>query len=86
MAHVRIKTIDVLVKEFQSNPDIQDDCQIFANKLIDQQKACQLWLDKFQELFNKNEQFEPKGGNQQIDKLLSEGQSLELKLKEYVDL
>ena len=86
MAHVRIKTIDVLVKEFQSNPDIQDDCQVFASKLIEQQQACQNWLDKFQELFNRNEQFEPKGGNEQIDDLLKEGESLELKLKEYVDL
>jgi hypothetical protein len=35
MSHVRIKTIDVLVKEFQSNPDIQEDCKVFATKLIE---------------------------------------------------
>jgi len=86
--HIRIKNLEVLVKEFQTSPEINQDetCQKMAEKLQEQQKSCQNWLDKFQKIFNAVGQFDPKGGLEQVEELLTEGEQLELKLKELHEL
>ena len=86
--HVRIKTVDVLVKEYRQSEELHldDYCQNLHKKLIVQQASCQKWLDKFNDCFNMMGHFEPKGGQSQIQELLNEGEELDLKLKEFVDL
>ena len=55
--HVRIKTLDVLIKEYQSNPELNQDstCQQLAQKLISQQSKCLNWLNKFNDIFNSQD-------------------------------
>jgi|TARA_B110000285_G_C14930801_1_gene517224 hypothetical protein len=76
------------VKEYQQSKELNldDDCRTLFEKLIVQQTSCQRWLDKFNDCFNSMGHFEPKGGQSQIQELLNEGEELDLKLKEYVDL
>lgn len=57
-----------------------------AERLQEQQKSCQHWLEKFQKIFNSFGQFDPKGGLQQVQQLLEDGGQLELKLKELHEL
>lgn len=47
---------------------------------------CLNWLNKFNEIFNSQDQFEPKGGLRQIESLIQEGAELDIQLKEYIDL
>ena len=66
--HVKIKTIDILVKEYQTSKELNQEVGIqrLASKLTSQQQICQNWLNKFNEMFNAQGQFEPKGGKTQI--------------------
>lgn len=65
---IQIKALDVLIKEFQSSKELYEDqkCSELNAQLLNQQKSCQEWLDKFYACFNSNGDLDPPGGSKAI--------------------